>query len=44
MIIEVPAQSMGQEERIRSIIMIAAAIVLTITLLGILIILLRAQS
>lgn len=40
-IIEVPAQSMGQEERIRSIIMIAAAIVLTITLLGILIILLR---
>lgn len=40
-IIEVPAQSMGQEERIRSIIMISAAIVLTITLLGILIILLR---
>lgn len=40
-IIEVPAQSMGQEERIRSMIMIAAAIVLTITLLGILIILLR---
>jgi pSer/pThr/pTyr-binding forkhead associated (FHA) protein/Mg-chelatase subunit ChlD len=40
-IIEVPAQSMGQEERVRSIIMIAAAIVLTITLLGILIILLR---
>lgn len=40
-IIEVPAQTMGQEERIRSIIMIAAAIVLTITLLGILILLLR---
>lgn len=40
-IIEVPVQSMGQEERIRSIIMISAAIVLTITLLGILIILLR---
>ena len=40
-IIEVPAQSMGQEERIRSIIIIAAAIILTITLLGILILLLR---
>lgn len=40
-IIEVPAQTMGQEERIRSMIMIAAAIVLTITLLGILILLLR---
>jgi pSer/pThr/pTyr-binding forkhead associated (FHA) protein/PBP1b-binding outer membrane lipoprotein LpoB len=40
-IIEVPAQTMGKEERIRSIIMIAAAIVLTITLLGILILLLR---
>ena len=32
LIIEVPAQSMGQEERIRSIIIIAAAIILTITL------------
>ena len=41
LIIEVPAQSMGQEERIRSIIIIAAAIILTITLLGILILLLR---
>lgn len=40
-IIEVPAQTMGQEERIRSMIIIAAAIVLTITLLGILILLLR---
>jgi pSer/pThr/pTyr-binding forkhead associated (FHA) protein/Mg-chelatase subunit ChlD len=40
-IIEVPVQSMGQEERIRSIIIIAAAIVLTLTLLGILILLLR---
>ena len=40
-IIEVPAQTMGQEERIRSMIMIVAAIVLTITLLGILILLLR---
>jgi Mg-chelatase subunit ChlD len=40
-IIEVPAQTMGQEERIRSMIIIAAAIVLTLTLLGILILLLR---
>jgi uncharacterized protein YegL len=40
-IIEVPVQGMGEEERIRSMIMIAAAIVLTITLLGILILLLR---
>ena len=40
-IIEVPVQTMGEEERIRSMIMIAAAIVLTITLLGILILLLR---
>lgn len=40
-IIEVPVQMMGEEERIRSIIIIAAAIVLTITLLGILILLLR---
>lgn len=43
-IIEVPSQTMGQEERIRSIIMIAAAIVLTITLLGILILLLRRNK
>ncbi len=40
-IIEVPVQGMGEEERIRSMIMIAAAIVLAITLLGILILLLR---
>ncbi len=40
-IIEVPAQTMGQEERVRSIIIIAAAIILTITLLGILLLLLR---
>lgn len=40
-IIEVPAQTMGQEERIRSIITIAAVIILTITLLGILILLIR---
>ena len=42
-IIEVPAQTMGQEERIRSIIIITAAIILTITLLGILILLLRSS-
>jgi pSer/pThr/pTyr-binding forkhead associated (FHA) protein/Mg-chelatase subunit ChlD len=40
-IIEVPVQTMGDEERIRSIIIIAAAIVLTLTLLAILILLLR---
>ncbi len=40
-VIEVPSQAMGEEERIRSMIMIAAAIVLTLTLLGILILLLR---
>jgi pSer/pThr/pTyr-binding forkhead associated (FHA) protein/Mg-chelatase subunit ChlD len=40
-IIEVPVQTMGEEERIRSIIIIAAAIVLTLTLLAILILLLR---
>ena len=40
-IIEVPAQTMGQEERIRSIIIIAAIIILTITLSGILILLVR---
>jgi Mg-chelatase subunit ChlD len=40
-IIEVPVQGMGEEERIRSMIIIAAAIVLTITLLGILTLLLR---
>ncbi len=40
-IIEVPVQTMGDEERIRSMVIIAAAIVLTLTLLGILILLLR---
>jgi Mg-chelatase subunit ChlD len=40
-IIEVPVQTMGEEERIQSIIIIASAIVLTLTLLGILILLLR---
>lgn len=44
MIIEVPVQTMGEEERIRSMIIIAAAIVLTLTLLGILILLLRRNS
>lgn len=43
-IIEVPVQSVGEEERIRSIIMIAAAIVLTLTLLGILILLIRRNK
>lgn len=43
-IIEVPVQSMGEEERIRSIIIIAAAIVLTLTLLGILILLIRRSK
>ena len=43
-IIEVPAQSMRQEERIRSIIMIVAAIVLVLTLIGILILLLRRNK
>ncbi|MEO1925105.1 MAG: VWA domain-containing protein [Gammaproteobacteria bacterium] len=43
-IIEVPAQTMGEEERLRSMIIIAAAIVLTITLLGILILLLRRNK
>lgn len=43
-IIEVPAQTMGQEERVRSMIVIAAAIILTITLLGILILLLKRNK
>lgn len=43
-IIEVPVQSMGDEERIRSIIIIAAAIVLTLTLFGILILLIRRSK
>ena len=43
-IIEVPAQTMGEEERLRSMIIIAAAIVLTITLLGILVLLLRRSK
>ena len=43
-IIEVPTQAMGEEERIRSIIMIAAAIILTITLLAILFLLIRRNK
>ena len=43
-IIEVPVQAMGEEERLRSIIMIGAAIVLILTLLGILILLLRRNK
>ncbi len=43
-IIEVPAQTMGEEERIRSMIIIAAAIILTLTLLGILILLIRRSK
>ncbi len=42
-IIEVP-QTMGEEERIRSMIIIAAAIILTITLLGILFLLIRRSK
>ena len=44
LIIEVPAQIHGQEERVRSMIFIAAAIILTITLLGILILLLKRSK
>ncbi len=43
-IVEVPVQTMGPEERIRSIIMIAAAILLAVTLLGILILLWRRNK
>ncbi|MEM7027839.1 MAG: vWA domain-containing protein, partial [Pseudomonadota bacterium] len=43
-IIEVPSQAMGEEERIRSIIMIAAAIILSITLLAILFLLIRRNK
>ncbi len=43
-IIEVPTQAMGEEERIRSIIMIAAAIILTLTLLAILFLLIKRHK
>lgn len=43
-IIEVPSQAMGEEERIRSIIMIAAAIILSLTLLAILFLLIKRNK
>ncbi len=43
-IIEVPNKNMGEEERIRSMILIAATIVLSITLLAILFVLIRRNK